>query len=226
MGQYLSQTVTITGHKFLKDEFNYLPRVGWQIDPFGHSNTHAWLSSAVGFDSLFFGRIDYQDRAKRMAEKNMEMVWKGSASDPDQAVFTGIFFLISTMLVSSTRVVNDILCLSPALSLPQFKFFSAHHSILFRCLHLWQLRPAQWLLLRHFLPLLPRRSCCGLSGKFWTHCIFPCAFFCRHTQLLSLYECRCCAFSSFSLYFDFLLIFFLFLPHTHSTWRTTTWIAW
>eukprot|EP01032_Pedospumella_encystans_P011646 gene11646-13532_t len=82
---------TTLGHKFLKDEFNYLPRVGWQIDPFGHSNTHAWLSSAVGFDSLFFGRIDYQDRAKRMAEKNMEMVWKGSASDPDQAVFTGAF---------------------------------------------------------------------------------------------------------------------------------------
>lgn len=63
--------------------------MGWQIDPFGHSNTHAWLSSAVGFDSLFFGRIDYQDRAKRMAEKNMEMIWKGSASDADQSVFTG-----------------------------------------------------------------------------------------------------------------------------------------
>jgi alpha-mannosidase len=77
------------GHKFLKEELNYLPRVGWQIDPFGHSNTHAWLSSAVGFDSLFFGRIDYQDRARRMAEKNMEMVWKGSASDAEQSVFTG-----------------------------------------------------------------------------------------------------------------------------------------
>ena len=67
---------TSLGHKFLKEEFGYTPTVGWQIDPFGHSNTHAWLSSAVGFDSLFFGRIDYQDHDNRMAEKTMEMIWK------------------------------------------------------------------------------------------------------------------------------------------------------
>lgn len=93
------QLSPITGHKFLKEELNYLPRVGWQIDPFGHSNTHAWLSSAVGFDSLFFGRIDYQDRKKRMDEKNMEMVWKGSVSDADQAVFTGKICLFVYVLI-------------------------------------------------------------------------------------------------------------------------------
>jgi hypothetical protein len=38
-----------------------IPRVGWQLDPFGHSATQAALLSAeVGFDGLFFGRIDYQ----------------------------------------------------------------------------------------------------------------------------------------------------------------------
>ena len=67
---------TTLGHKFLKDEFDYKPTVGWQIDPFGHSSTHAWLSSAVSFDSLFFGRIDYQDHNKRMKESTMEMIWK------------------------------------------------------------------------------------------------------------------------------------------------------
>merc|ERR1719329_985482 len=82
---------TTLGHKFLKDEFGYMPRVGWQIDPFGHSNTHAWLSSAVGFDALYFGRIDYQDHNKRMVDKTMEMVWRGSASNPDEQVFTGAF---------------------------------------------------------------------------------------------------------------------------------------
>ena len=71
---------TSLGHKFLKEEFGYTPTVGWQIDPFGHSNTHAWLSSAVGFDSLFFGRIDYQDHDKRMTEKRMEMIWKVTTS--------------------------------------------------------------------------------------------------------------------------------------------------
>lgn len=82
---------TTLGHEFLKRELDYYPRVGWQIDPFGHSKTHAWLSSEVGFDALFFGRIDYQDHNLRMDESRMEMVWKGSKASPDVQVFTGAF---------------------------------------------------------------------------------------------------------------------------------------
>jgi alpha-mannosidase len=82
---------TTLGHRFLKEELDFIPKVGWQIDPFGHSRTHAWLSSEVGFDALYFGRIDYQDHNKRMDEKTMEMVWKGSTSQPDAQVFTGVF---------------------------------------------------------------------------------------------------------------------------------------
>ena len=82
---------TTLGHEFLRRELDYKPKVGWQIDPFGHSNTHAWLSSEFGFDSLFFGRIDYQDHDKRMATREMELVWKGSASQDQSAIFTGAF---------------------------------------------------------------------------------------------------------------------------------------
>jgi alpha-mannosidase len=40
----------------------------------GHSSTNAGLLSAVvGFDSLWFARIDYQDRTTRLANKNMQV---------------------------------------------------------------------------------------------------------------------------------------------------------
>jgi alpha-mannosidase len=83
---------TTHGHQFLHKELDYLPRVGWQIDPFGHSATQAaLLSSEVGFDSLFFGRIDYQDHKLRKAARELEFIWRPSPSLPDALVFTGVF---------------------------------------------------------------------------------------------------------------------------------------
>ncbi|GAB2278383.1 hypothetical protein Dimus_013067 [Dionaea muscipula] len=84
---------TTLGHQFIKNEFGVIPRIGWQIDPFGHSAVQAYLLSAeVGFDSVFFGRIDYQDRAKRKDEKTLEVVWRGSKSLGSTAqIFAGAF---------------------------------------------------------------------------------------------------------------------------------------
>jgi alpha-mannosidase len=96
---------TTLGHRFLLKEFGYVPRAGWQIDPFGHSSTQAALLSAgVGFDSLFFARIDYEDRRNRKASKAMEFVWQASPSlgeksrvwtsvlDPDYGPLEGFCF--------------------------------------------------------------------------------------------------------------------------------------
>ncbi|XAR73763.1 Alpha-mannosidase [Bertholletia excelsa] len=70
---------TTLGHHALKNQFNVTPRTGWQIDPFGHSAVQAYLLGAeLGFDSVHFARIDYQDRAKRKADKSLEVVWRGS----------------------------------------------------------------------------------------------------------------------------------------------------
>ncbi|KAM0936003.1 putative alpha-mannosidase [Dioscorea sansibarensis] len=84
---------TTLGHRFLKEEFGLTPRIGWQIDPFGHAAVQAYLLSAeVGFDALYFSRIDYQDREKRKDQKSLEVVWRGSKSLSSSAdVFTGIF---------------------------------------------------------------------------------------------------------------------------------------
>ncbi|XP_071733945.1 probable alpha-mannosidase At5g13980 isoform X1 [Rutidosis leptorrhynchoides] len=84
---------TTYGHKFIKEQFNVTPRIGWQIDPFGHSAVQAYLLGAeVGFDSVFFGRIDYQDRAKRKGDKSLEVIWRGSKSlGSSSQIFAGAF---------------------------------------------------------------------------------------------------------------------------------------
>ncbi|KAM1953690.1 hypothetical protein EV2_023913 [Malus domestica] len=84
---------TTLGHRFIKKEFDMTPRIGWQIDPFGHSAVQAYLLGAeAGFDSLFFGRIDYQDRAKRKNDKSLEVIWQGSKSLGSSAqIFSGAF---------------------------------------------------------------------------------------------------------------------------------------
>ncbi|GLJ25232.1 hypothetical protein SUGI_0482830 [Cryptomeria japonica] len=84
---------TTLGHRFIKQQFNITPRIGWQIDTFGHSAVQAYLLTAeIGFDSVFFARIDYQDRAKRKEQKSLEVVWRGSKTFGSSAqIFAGVF---------------------------------------------------------------------------------------------------------------------------------------
>ncbi|XP_042025664.1 alpha-mannosidase isoform X1 [Salvia splendens] len=70
---------TTLGHQLIKSQFNTTPRAGWQIDPFGHSAVQGYLLGAeLGFDSIHFARIDYQDRAKRKGDKSLEVIWQAS----------------------------------------------------------------------------------------------------------------------------------------------------
>jgi len=83
---------TTLGHQYIRAEFgeDANPTIGWQLDPFGHSATQASLLSAeVGFDALFFGRIDYQDHDLRVASRDLQFVWAPSASlGPQASVYT------------------------------------------------------------------------------------------------------------------------------------------
>ncbi|OQR97299.1 lysosomal alpha-mannosidase [Achlya hypogyna] len=81
---------TAFGHAFLLHEFGVKPRIGWQIDPFGHSSTQgSLLSAGVGFDALYFARMDYQDFEKRKAAKDLEFMWEASPSRGEK-IFTGM----------------------------------------------------------------------------------------------------------------------------------------
>ncbi|XP_039784791.1 probable alpha-mannosidase At5g66150 [Panicum virgatum] len=84
---------TTLGHRMIKKQFNKTPRAGWQIDPFGHSAVQAYLLGAeLGFDSVHFARIDYQDREKRKADKALEVIWRGSRTfSSSSQIFANVF---------------------------------------------------------------------------------------------------------------------------------------
>lgn len=90
---------TTLGHQFLLQELGVIPVTGWQLDPFGHSSTHAkLLIHAAGMDAVYFGRIDYQDLLLRRNESRCEGLWNpngnaGQEKDDEQAdstIFWGL----------------------------------------------------------------------------------------------------------------------------------------
>ena len=46
------------GHDFLQEEFGIIPKIAWQLDPFGHSAVHARLMAEIGMEAIFMGRIN------------------------------------------------------------------------------------------------------------------------------------------------------------------------
>lgn len=54
-------------------------------------SAHICVCFQMGYDGLFFGRVDYQDRSRRMAEKEQELLWRASESltPPMADLFTG-----------------------------------------------------------------------------------------------------------------------------------------
>ncbi|XP_045489045.1 lysosomal alpha-mannosidase isoform X2 [Pieris rapae] len=83
------------GLKKLNETFGVcgIPRVGWQIDPFGHSREFASLLAGMGYDGLFLGRIDYQDKRTRLNNKEMEMIWRGDDNlGASSDIFTGVLY--------------------------------------------------------------------------------------------------------------------------------------
>ena len=82
------------GLGWLKQTFNYVPNVAWHVDPFGHHASTAALFSKLGFNSLFFGRIDYQDKINRVNTRSLELIWRPEQYDnnSDTYIFTHISY--------------------------------------------------------------------------------------------------------------------------------------
>jgi len=82
------------GLHWLVDTFGEcaIPTIAWQIDPFGHSKEQARLFAEMGFEGLFFARIDYNDKDERKRSQSLQMHWEGAEEgDTDSTIFTGVF---------------------------------------------------------------------------------------------------------------------------------------
>ncbi|EGR31388.1 hypothetical protein IMG5_110930 [Ichthyophthirius multifiliis] len=73
------------GHQWLKKQFDEIPTIGWQIDPFGHSSTNAILFNKFGFNGLWFARLHYAENAQMMSQKNLEFIWKPESTEKDDS---------------------------------------------------------------------------------------------------------------------------------------------
>lgn len=51
----------VEGHQWLSKEFGVAPRVGWNIDAFGHTQANAALFHDLGFEAFFFARAGKDD---------------------------------------------------------------------------------------------------------------------------------------------------------------------
>lgn len=100
----------------MKQELGVIPKVGWQLDPFGHSASQASLfTSQLGFDALYFGRIDYQDLKQRHEQQACEGLWNSSTNREDATVFWGLTGSYEGNYGSPQGYCFDIGCEDPLL---------------------------------------------------------------------------------------------------------------
>lgn len=82
------------------------PKIGWQIDSFGHSREHASIMTQLGFEGLVIGRIDYRDKDNRIENKNLDFIW--NTNDNFEAkIFTTMF---PNFYVSESGFCFDVTC--------------------------------------------------------------------------------------------------------------------
>lgn len=62
------------GQQWVLENIGVAPSVGWQIDPFGHSNANARLFYEMGFNSMFFGRMDLAEERLRSDKQEREWI--------------------------------------------------------------------------------------------------------------------------------------------------------
>lgn len=81
----------ILGHRWLKDNLDADPAIGWQIDSYGSSATHSALLAQAGYEALLFSRADYMDRKTRISSKALQFNWE-PLNPHNESIFTEMMY--------------------------------------------------------------------------------------------------------------------------------------
>lgn len=66
----------IEGHQWLRDNIGIKPINSWQIDPFGHSASIAYLLNKIGFNNMVIQRIHHAFKWHLALKQNLEFQWQ------------------------------------------------------------------------------------------------------------------------------------------------------
>lgn len=69
------------GQQFLVKEFDYQPRVSWQLDVNGVSQGYARLAKDVGFDMLIFSSASSAEKETMRTKKSHTQVWRSGSKN-------------------------------------------------------------------------------------------------------------------------------------------------
>jgi hypothetical protein len=79
------------GHAFLLETFGVRPKIGWQIDPFGHSAMTPSLFALLGYDAMVINRIHFDTKRRFKATRHMEFLWDGAKISNNKELDLRIF---------------------------------------------------------------------------------------------------------------------------------------
>lgn len=66
-----------TGHEWLRENgIPSKPKIGWSIDPFGHSSIQPYFYSLMGFSGMVISRVHYAVKKALALQSAMEFYWR------------------------------------------------------------------------------------------------------------------------------------------------------
>ncbi|XP_075525954.1 lysosomal alpha-mannosidase-like isoform X2 [Dermacentor variabilis] len=100
------------GLRYLNDTFGECGgvKVGWQIDPFGHSKGFATLLAEMGYDCLVVSRVHHALLKHWRDTKRLEFVWKPQAELGSSHDMFTILMYSGTYIAPSEFCVQDYYC--------------------------------------------------------------------------------------------------------------------